>query len=154
MIAVGFRSRHGQLRGSAETGELTPVENSGLGLMRDPAMQVLRRGNELVAMTPEVRTQNAPFLIGACIANHDTGELAWRTVPSWRYPDSTEWSIRLVPAGRRTTITQSFTVLRAPPRLLEWVYVRLIPGHQDRDARLAEDLARIGAVAAGRSVSP
>jgi puromycin-sensitive aminopeptidase len=33
-----------------------------------------------LAMTPEVRTQNAPFLIGACIANHDNGALAWRTV--------------------------------------------------------------------------
>ena len=88
------------------------------------------------------------------VAVDEPSELAWRTVPSWRYPDSTGWSIRLMPAGRRTTITQSFTVLRAPPRLLEWVYIRLIPGHQDRDARLAEDLTRIGAVAAGRSVSP
>jgi glutamate dehydrogenase len=48
-------AREYRLHGSAEAGELTPVENSGLGLMRDPAMQVLRRGNELVAMTPEVR---------------------------------------------------------------------------------------------------
>ncbi|MGH9276395.1 MAG: ERAP1-like C-terminal domain-containing protein, partial [Acidimicrobiales bacterium] len=33
-----------------------------------------------LAMTPEVRTQNAPFLIGACIANRDNGALAWRLV--------------------------------------------------------------------------
>jgi aminopeptidase N len=33
-----------------------------------------------LAMTPEVRTQNAPFLIGACIANRDNGPLAWRLV--------------------------------------------------------------------------
>jgi puromycin-sensitive aminopeptidase len=33
-----------------------------------------------LAMTPEVRTQNAPFLIGACIANRDHGALAWRVV--------------------------------------------------------------------------
>ncbi|MET0567855.1 MAG: NAD-glutamate dehydrogenase domain-containing protein, partial [Hyphomicrobiaceae bacterium] len=48
-------AREYRLHGTAETGELTAVESSGLGLMRDPAMQVLRRGNELVAMTPEVR---------------------------------------------------------------------------------------------------
>ena len=33
-----------------------------------------------LAMTPEVRTQNAPFLISACIANRDNGALAWRLV--------------------------------------------------------------------------
>jgi hypothetical protein len=33
-----------------------------------------------LAMTAEVRTQNAPFLIGACIANRDHGGLAWRMV--------------------------------------------------------------------------
>ncbi|MFP5257013.1 MAG: M1 family metallopeptidase [Acidimicrobiia bacterium] len=33
-----------------------------------------------LAMTPEVRTQNAPFLIGACIANRDQGARAWAVV--------------------------------------------------------------------------
>jgi hypothetical protein len=83
---------------------------------------------------------------------HEPCELVWRTVPSWRFPDSTEWCIRLVPQGQRTTITQSFTVVRAP-WLLDLVYASLIPAHQDRDARLTADLVRIGAVAAGRSVS-
>ena len=87
------------------------------------------------------------------VAVDEPHELVWRTVPSWRYPDSTEWRIRLVPEGRRTTITQSFVVVRMP-RLLEPVYAWLIPGHQDRDAQLAGDLTRIGAVVAGRSVSP
>ena len=32
-----------------------PIEGSGLGMLRDPAVKVLRRGAELVAMTPEVR---------------------------------------------------------------------------------------------------
>jgi hypothetical protein len=78
----------------------------------------------------------------------EPSELAWRTVPTWFFPDSTEWRISLAPEGRRTAITQSFTVLRAP-RLLDPVYAWLVPTHQDRDARLADDLARIGAVAAG-----
>jgi uncharacterized protein YndB with AHSA1/START domain len=73
-------------------------------------------------------------------------ELVWRTVPSVLFPDSTEWRIRLEPTGRGTAITQSFRVLRAP-WLLDRLYARLIPSHQDRDARLAEDLGRIGAVA-------
>ena len=32
-----------------------PVAGSGLGLLRDPAVMVLRRGRELVMMTPEIR---------------------------------------------------------------------------------------------------
>ncbi len=32
-----------------------PVEGSGLGLLRDPNVRVLRRGRELVGMTPEIR---------------------------------------------------------------------------------------------------
>jgi len=76
----------------------------------------------------------------------------WRAVPSCRFPESTEWCIRLVPQGQRTTITQPFAVVRAP-WLLNRVYAWLIPAHQDRDARLRADLPRIGAVAAGRSVA-
>ena len=44
-----------KLAGDAETGELELVPEAGLGLLRDAQAQVLRRGNELVSMTPEVR---------------------------------------------------------------------------------------------------
>jgi puromycin-sensitive aminopeptidase len=60
---------------------VTPQEEQrflyALSDVRDPALmaQVLE-----LAMTPEVRTQNAPFLIGACIANRDSGALAWQVV--------------------------------------------------------------------------
>jgi uncharacterized membrane protein len=73
-------------------------------------------------------------------------EIVWRTVPTRLFPDSTRWSLRLEPRGDRTLITQSFAVLHAP-WLLDQLYARLIPAHQDRDARLTEDLARIGAAA-------
>jgi len=43
------------LQGDVHQGELIAVEGAGFGLLRDPTMQVLRRGTELVAMTPEVR---------------------------------------------------------------------------------------------------
>ena len=32
-----------------------PIESSGLGILRDPAVRVLRKNKELVAMTPEIR---------------------------------------------------------------------------------------------------
>jgi glutamate dehydrogenase len=47
--------REYQLSGDAETGDLVPDGGPGLGVLRDQAVQVLRRGTELVAMTPEVR---------------------------------------------------------------------------------------------------
>ena len=53
-----------RLEGPSETGELVAV--AGLGMLRDPAMQVLRRGSELVAMTPEVRRffeESQPLII-------------------------------------------------------------------------------------------
>ena len=76
-------------------------------------------------------------------------ELVWRTVPTRLYPDSTEWRIRLAPEGRGTRITQSFRLVRMPG-LLDPVYALVNPDHRDRDARLADDLARIGTVAARR----
>jgi len=45
--------------------------------VRDP--EQMERVLEL-SMTSAVRTQNAPFLIAACIANRDNGALAWRLV--------------------------------------------------------------------------
>jgi hypothetical protein len=83
------------------------------------------------------------------VAVEEPHEIVWRTVPSWLYPDSTEWSIRLQASARGTRITQTFRVVRAP-WFLDRLYAQLIPGHRDRDARLADDLARIGAVARGR----
>ncbi|MDX2205626.1 MAG: NAD-glutamate dehydrogenase [Hyphomicrobiaceae bacterium] len=47
--------REYRLDGDAETGTLVSEPGQGLGLLRDPSVLVLRRGNELVAMTPEVR---------------------------------------------------------------------------------------------------
>ena len=59
----------------------TPQEEQrylyALADVRDPVL--MERVLDL-AMTPEVRTQNAPFLIGACIANRDNGAIAWRMV--------------------------------------------------------------------------
>ncbi len=52
--------------GDETSGELIEVEGSDLGLMRDPELKVLRRGREMVTLTPEVREflmQPAPLII-------------------------------------------------------------------------------------------
>jgi len=73
-------------------------------------------------------------------------ELVWRTIPTLLVPDSTRWRISLAPAGGGTRITQAFEVLRAP-WFHDRLFARVLPSHQDRDARLVEDLQRIGVVA-------
>jgi hemerythrin-like domain-containing protein len=73
--------------------------------------------------------------------------LAWRTVPSLLYPDSTEWRVRLEDTRGGTRIEQTFQVLHIP-RLLDMVYARLIPAHRDRATAITEDLRRLATVAA------
>jgi hypothetical protein len=76
-------------------------------------------------------------------------EIAWRTLPSVRYPDSTEWRIRITPAGTGSTITQDYRVVKMPA-LLDRLFALVIPAHRDRDAGLRDDLGRL-AVAAART---
>jgi hypothetical protein len=73
--------------------------------------------------------------------------LAWRTVPSPLYPDSTEWRVRLEDTRSGTRIVQTFQVLHIP-KLLDMVYARLIPAHRDRATAITEDLRRLATVAA------
>ena len=58
--------RQMSFEGGAEEGQLVPVPDSGLGILRDPELRVLRRGTELVHMTPEIRNfflAPAPLII-------------------------------------------------------------------------------------------
>ena len=48
--------RQYQFEGGAGAGDLVPLGDSGLGLLRRPETQVLKRGDKLVAMTPEIRS--------------------------------------------------------------------------------------------------
>jgi hypothetical protein len=86
------------------------------------------------------------------IVTAEPGELTWRTVPTVLYPDSTEWTIRLEPAGGGTRIEQSFRVVKAP-KLVDRLYATMVPNHRDRDEALAGDLRRLGEVAA-KAVAP
>ncbi len=71
-------------------------------------------------------------------------ELVWRTVPSILYPDSTEWTMRLLPVEDGTRIEQSFRVVKGTK--LEPVYATLLPAHRDRTASLRRDLRRLAEI--------
>ncbi len=73
--------------------------------------------------------------------------LAWRTIPTLLYPDSSEWRITLTSVDDGTRIAQSFQVLRAPA-VLARVYSIAVPAHRDRTSSLADDLRRLGEIAA------
>ena len=86
------------------------------------------------------------------IISADPYELVWITVPTVRYPDSSEWHIALTKVDAGTRISQQFRVLRAP-KILTVLFALAIPGHRDRTDALVEDLKRLGAVAAGDAAS-
>jgi glutamate dehydrogenase len=52
-IFLGMREY--KFEGGVEEGELSPYEGTGLGLLSDPEVRVLRRGSEFVQITPEIR---------------------------------------------------------------------------------------------------
>ena len=73
-------------------------------------------------------------------------ELAWRTVPSALYSDSTTWRITLEPAGSGTRITQSFEVTKLNPVIERLIYAAM-KVHRDRLDALRDDMVRLGEVA-------
>jgi Polyketide cyclase / dehydrase and lipid transport len=73
-------------------------------------------------------------------------ELAWRTVPTRRYPDSTLWKITLEPVDGGTRITQSYEILHINP-IVGALFWLLIPRHRDRTAALQRDVCNLGEVA-------
>lgn len=74
-------------------------------------------------------------------------QIAWRTIPTPLFVDSTDWRITLAPADAGTQIVQAFQITKCP-RWWEWVVARVNPLHIDRSAALTDDLRRIAAVAA------
>jgi hypothetical protein len=73
-------------------------------------------------------------------------ELVWRTIPTWRFVDSSDWRIRLAPTDGGTVVRQSFQVTKCP-RWWEWLVARVNRAHLDRSAALREDLRRLGTIA-------
>jgi hypothetical protein len=85
------------------------------------------------------------------VLSTENRELAWRTVPTTLYPDSSVWRIRVTGTEGGTRLEQSFDVVRAP-KLLDAVYATMVPAHRDRAAALTDDLRRLGELA--RTASP
>jgi len=100
-----------------------------------------RLGRVKWARVNEIVTADAPH------------ELAWRTVPSRMYPDSTEWRIRIEPEGDSTRIVQTFEVLKLTPVIDRLIYL-VTPAHRDRLPALADDIRRLGEVAAQQPAVP
>jgi hypothetical protein len=63
------------------------------------------------------------------------------------FPDSTDWHIALEPAGLGTRIRLGYQVGHLPP-WFERILGVVSPSHADRTAALADDLRRLGQVAA------
>jgi hypothetical protein len=80
------------------------------------------------------------------VVSDEPRTLAWRTVPTLLFPDSSLWRIELEPADGGTRIAQSYEVVRAPA-LLARLYAVVVPSHRDRRAGLSDDLRRLGELA-------
>jgi uncharacterized protein YndB with AHSA1/START domain len=78
--------------------------------------------------------------------------IAWRTIVTPPFFDSTDWAITLMPVGVGTRILQTYQVTFCP-RWWEWIAARAVPAHLDRTAAIIEDLLRLGAVAGGARAS-
>jgi hypothetical protein len=80
VAAVAGEDELGALEAGFRAGR-TPQEEQrylfALAEVRDPALfaRVLA-----LATSTEVRTQNAPYLLGACMGNRDNGPTAWATI--------------------------------------------------------------------------
>lgn len=70
----------------------------------------------------------------------------WRTIPTWVYPESSEWAIKLASADGSTVIEQTYRVTKMP-RLHDKVFATMLPRHRDRTLALTQDLERLGALA-------
>jgi hypothetical protein len=72
--------------------------------------------------------------------------LVWRTIPTRRYPDSSEWRFDLEAVDGGTRIAQSYRVVRGSLLMMRLLGL-LVPAHRDRSNGLTADLQRIGDVA-------
>jgi glutamate dehydrogenase len=97
---LGVRSY--RLDGTPETGRVVAVEGSGLGVLRDPQVRVLRRGAELVDLTPEVRSfyfGPAPLIItkaNVVARVHRRVHMDYVGVKTWRCDGTVGGEIRFV----------------------------------------------------------
>jgi hypothetical protein len=77
----------------------------------------------------------------------DGREFTFRTVPTWRYRDSTVWSYRLRPSGDGTEVSESYEVVLLPPRPVLAVIRRFLPHHLDMRPHLCRTLEALARAA-------
>src|SRR5262249_44631135 len=88
--------------GGLESGDLVRVPGTGLGVLADPAVHVLRRGTELVAMTPEVRRfffLPAPLIVtksNVISRVHRRAHMDYIGIKTYRRDGSPKGEIRIV----------------------------------------------------------
>lgn len=80
-------------------------------------------------------------------ASVEPTELAWQTVPTRLYRDSTEWRFLLTPVEGGTRIDLSFRMVQLSPLASRLLWL-IVPSHRDRLPRLTGDLQRLAAAAA------
>ena len=80
-------------------------------------------------------------------------EFSFRTVPVLTKPDSTVWRYRFESADGGTDVTESYEVVKLPPRLLLAVYRRLLPHHMDMRPHLRRTLEALKRTAETDSAS-
>jgi Polyketide cyclase / dehydrase and lipid transport len=80
-------------------------------------------------------------------------EFSFRTVPAPTKPDSTVWRYRFEPTRVGTDVTESYEVVKLPPRPLLALYRRLLPHHMDMRPHLRQTLEAIKRTAEANAVS-
>jgi Polyketide cyclase / dehydrase and lipid transport len=79
-------------------------------------------------------------------------EFSFRTVPTATKPDSTVWRYRFEAAGDGTDVTESYEVVKLPPRPLLGLYRRFLPHHMDMRPHLRHTLEAIKQTAEAATV--
>jgi hypothetical protein len=75
--------------------------------------------------------------------------LVWLTLPTWLYPDSTEWRVELQSKSAGTVVTESYRIIKLR-RSLEVFLYWFNPTHRDRRGDLEQDLLRLKAFVESR----
>ena len=105
--------REYRLQGNEETGELVPIEGTGLGVLRDPSLYVLSRRREALLMTPQIRRDffaAQPFIItksNIYSRIHRRAHMDYIGLKTYRPDRSIAGEIRIVGLFTSTAYTES-----------------------------------------------
>jgi ligand-binding SRPBCC domain-containing protein len=84
------------------------------------------------------------------VASEPGREFAWQTLPRWF--DSSIWRYRFEPEGTGTRVTESYEIVKMPPRFLVAWALRRMPHHADRRPDMRRTLESLRAAAEREAV--